>query len=87
MDSAIYAEIQSRKRSKHCEEPRTRNRKRQGKKDIIEIQKEERNEADIEETDTQRKKQANKALWKKRIPTTITIGTEYRKTNKIERRK
>lgn len=54
-------------------------------KDTTEIQKEEGDEADIEETDTQRKKQANKALWKKRIPTTITIGTEYRKTNKIER--
>ena len=46
------------------------------------MQKEERKEADIEETDTQRRKQANKALWKKRTPTTITIGTEYRKTNK-----
>ena len=40
-----------------------------------------REEAEIAEIDTQRKKHANKALWKK-IPTTITIGTEYRKTNK-----
>ena len=56
-------------------------------KDATETQEEGGNEDDIREDDTQRRKQANKALWKKRIPTTITIGTEYRKTNKIERLK
>ena len=52
-------------------------------KDTTETQEEEeRNEADIREDDTQRRKQANKALWEKRIPTTITIGTEYRRIDK-----
>ena len=38
---------------------------KQDRKEKAEIQKEERKEADIEETDTQRRKQANKTLWKK----------------------
>merc|ERR1712112_572445 len=35
-------------------------------KDNTETPKEERKDVDVEETDTQRRKQANKALWKKK---------------------